>query len=133
MPDKIMTEFIDPQWIKELKDKRITNEKLAEIIGKSKEGVSNLLNQKNNPSPKSRNAISEAFNISFESINIKDLILTISHISDKKISSNCKRVLLLLLLFRGKAPGASIKVAKLKEEGYNYGYGDKEIDEAIEK
>lgn len=47
MSDKILTEFIDPQWINELKDKHITNEKLAEIIGmESTVAVSNLLNQK---------------------------------------------------------------------------------------
>ena len=33
MPDKIMTEFIDPQWINKIRDKHISYEKLAEIIG----------------------------------------------------------------------------------------------------
>lgn len=134
MPDKILTEFIDPQWINKLKDKHITNEKLAEIIGmESTVAVSNLLNQKNNPSTHYRDVISKEFNITFDYIKIKDLILTISHISDRKISTNCKRVLFLLLLFEGKAPGAEIEVEELKKEGKTYGYKDKEIDEAIEK
>ena len=134
MPDKIMTEFIDPQWINEIRDKHISYEKLAEIIDlKSTVSVSNLLNQKNNPSPKNRNKMSEEFGITFDSIGVRDLILMLTHISDKELSSNCKRVILLCLLYNGKAPGAKIEVAKLKNEGNKYGYGEKEIDKSINK
>jgi transcriptional regulator with XRE-family HTH domain len=85
MPDKILTEFIDPQWINKLKDKHITNEKLAEIIGVSPVTVSNYLNRKNNPNSHFQDVISNEFEITFDSINVKDLILTIIHISERKI------------------------------------------------
>ena len=90
----------------------------AEDLGISDIAVSNLFNQNNNPSESLRIIITEKYGITFDSVKIKDLILTVSRISDKKISSNGKRVLQLLLLFEGKAPGAEIKVDDLKEEGF---------------
>ena len=97
----IVSIYLIALWLNKLKDKHITNEKLAEIIGmESTVAVSNLLNQKNNPSTHYRDVISKEFNITFDYIKIKDLILTISHISDRKISTNCKRVLFLLLLLK---------------------------------
>ncbi len=92
-----------------------------------------ISNQNNNPSESLRIIITEKYGITFDSVKIKDLILTVSRISDKKISSNGKRVLQLLLLFEGKAPGAEIKVDDLKEEGFFYGYRSKEIDAAIKR
>ena len=137
MADKMLTEFIDPIWIVKLKkilhERNMARAMFAEDLGISDIAVSNLFNQNNNPSESLRIIITEKYGITFDSVKIKDLILTVSRISDKKISSNGKRVLQLLLLFEGKAPGAEIKVDDLKEEGFFYGYRSKEIDAAIKR
>lgn len=129
MPDKILNSFIDPKWIDQLNDK---NENLAEIIDVTPKTITNYKTKKNNPKKDHRDVISKEYGITFDSIRIKDLILMLTHISDKILSSNCKRVLLLFLLSDG-VPGAEIEVEQLKEEGHTYGYCEKEIDEAIKK
>lgn len=129
MPDKLMSYFFDPNWINQLKDK---NEKLAENIGVGAKTITNYKTQKYNPTEDHRNMMTKELGITFDKLRLKDLVLMLTRISDKEITTNCKRVLLLLLLSDG-APGAEIKVKKLKEEGHLYGYGDKEIAAAIKK
>lgn len=137
MPDKILGDFIDPKWIDILEQKRnaegLTIEELAEELEVEEVTIKNWKARVYNPVPKKQDKIKEKFGISFGSIRIKELILTVIHCSDRQISSNAKRVFVLLILFDGKIPGAKIRIEELETVGSQYGYKENRIDDALDQ
>lgn len=137
MPDKILGEFFNPKWIDQLEQQReakgLTKEELAEELGVTTQALGYWNSHANNPGVKKREEISEKFNIKFEPIGIKELILTVIHCSDRQISSNAKRVFVLLILFDGKIPGAKIKIEELETVASKYRYKGNRIDDALDK
>ncbi len=134
MADKILGEFLNPNWIEKLREEGTKTE--GDIAGDldniSIQSVSNWMTHTNNPTPHYRNMMTDKYGIEFESIKIKELLLKVSHVSNSIVSQNGKRAFLLLVLFAGKMPGAKISTSELVKYGERYGYKKRKIREGIE-